>query len=268
MIEPPVDLRGQVLHAARRRRTPAPPELVALLRPYAHQVAQLERLLETLLAPDDWATPLPRHADVAGVVTHLADNDAMVAQDLGLAGDESRAPARRWGPQTGALLTALSRHDVAVLDRPVRMAGKGRLQQRPLRDALVQRTLETWVHADDIRRALHRPPVAPPADHIRLIVDLVVRLLPLALAQQQPGAPPAGQGARLVLTGPGCGTWTFPLEPGGAVCRVTVVVRTAALDLCQLVANRRPLAEFPCTVEGDATLAQDLLQAASTLACD
>jgi uncharacterized protein (TIGR03083 family) len=277
MTEPPANLRRQVLHAAHRQRAPAPPAVLALLRPYAQQVAQLERLLVATLSPDDWTTPLPHHGDVTGVVTHLADNDALVAEDLGLVRDESpgpaavatASPAQRWRHQTEVLLTELSRRDVAELDRTVRLAGRGQ-PQRPLRDALVQRTLETWVHANDIRQALHQPGVAPPADHVRLIVDLTVRLLPLALALTRPraGALPADRGARLVLSGPGGGAWTFALEPGGIVRSVAVVVHAAAADLCHLVANRRSPEGFPCTVEGDAGLARDLLHAAATLACD
>jgi RNA polymerase sigma-70 factor (ECF subfamily) len=59
------------------------------------------------------------------------------------------------------------------LDREVRLAGRAGVR-RPVRDALVQRTFETWTHRDDIGATRT---VAPP-EQVHRIIDLAVTLLP------------------------------------------------------------------------------------------
>jgi hypothetical protein len=180
-VRPPSRLRDAVLASARASgRTTAPASLPALA--YATQVEALDALLVGL-SPLDWQTAVPRHANVRELINHLAVNDGLVAADLGLP-----EPARRdrhvrqiWRDRATMVIERVPANGTDPMDRPVRMAGRYQAV-RPLRDGLVQRAFETWTHADDVRTALDLPSRPPPDDHIRLIAELGVRLLPTALA--------------------------------------------------------------------------------------
>jgi uncharacterized protein (TIGR03083 family) len=263
-IRPPARLREAVLGAARasRRRT----QLGSLQAfAYATQVEALDALL-TGLSPIEWRVPVPRHGDVRGVITHLAANDEMVATDLGLplpddGGD--RHVRQVWRDRASMVLEQVPVGAADPLSRPVRLAGKYHAV-RPLRDGLVQRAFETWIHADDVRAVMDLPPRPPPADHVRLIVELGVRLLPTALAAAAPGADTWA--VRLVLHGPGGGAWDLPPEHGpGRPYDVTIT--TDAVEFCRMLGNRRPPDECAGTVEGDPARVRTVLRAVASLGC-
>lgn len=256
--------RAGVLAASLARR----PTRERVVEPYSRQVGALHTLLSELDIRH-FVLPEPRYGNVDGVIAHLAGNDGLVAADLGLvpAEDLSTAGAGAargaWRRQALGLLHGVEAS--APLDRPVRMAGKAGLR-RPLRDALVQRAFETWIHADDIRRVVDRPLVAPPPEDLALIVALGLRLLPIAaraLGREHPG-----RSATLVLAGVTPAAWRVPLsmdaDPGQDVVRV----RADAVAFCELMANRRSVDRFEHTVEGDLGAARDLLHAAATLGCE
>ena len=52
----------------------------------------------------------------------------------------------------------------------------------PLRDSMLDRAFECWVHADDIASAVDYPYEPPSASHLRHMIDLTARMLPEALA--------------------------------------------------------------------------------------
>jgi len=260
--EPPARLRGRIMATALAYR----PTRERLIEPYARQVTALHGLLSELDIRQ-LARPEPHYGDVDGVLTHLTRNDNLVASDLGLVQADLgavRTGAREaWRGQAVSLLRGVEMS--APLDRPVRMAGRAGLR-RPLRDALVQRTFETWIHADDIRRAVDRPPAAPPAEDVSLIVALGLRLLPVAMRAL--GCEHPGRSASLRLGGATPLQWRVPLsmdaDPGDEV----VCVTADAVGFCELMANRRSLDRFVYQMEGDAAAARDLLRAAATLGCD
>jgi uncharacterized protein (TIGR03083 family) len=262
----PVPLRQATLARALVARPPA--LLETLVEAFAGQVNNLARLLESI-SPDDWRRPQSRHGDVAGVVNHLADNDGMLAADIGLlvplAADDAPT-GRRWRGQADLLIEALAGE--SDLDRPVRMAGRGEPVRRPLRDALVQRAFETWVHFDDVAGIVGRPPHTPSPEQVRRIVDLAARLLPAALAAH--GVDEPDRVGRLVLTGlGGPRTWTVPLggsTPTGAALAFTVTAD--AVEFARLVANRKAPEAVRYDVTGDTPLAARVLQIAATLGCD
>lgn len=69
---------------------------------------------------------------------------------------------RRWREQAGSLLQRVSGSTEVLLDVEVALAGTSPTPARaPLRQAMVQRTFETWTHADDIRAATDRSRAAP-----------------------------------------------------------------------------------------------------------
>jgi uncharacterized protein (TIGR03083 family) len=291
--EPPRPLRAAVLSAARSRRAPGTPigKTEALAGAYAVQIAAMDRLLASL-TPAHWQTPVAGYASVRQVLSHLTDNDAMLASDLGLApvttasvpaqeharrqGDE---PHERWRSQAHAVTHRVS-GDAGVLDRPVRLAGTRPATARA-RSALVQRTFETWIHADDIRTAMARPAQPPPPEHLKMIIEMGTAMLPGAL--RAAGREHPSRTARLVLTGAGGGEWVVPLapadEPGhGDSGRAgpggqdrgdpDITVTADAEEFCRLLANRRAPSNFPHRSEGDPLMVADLLHASATLGCD
>lgn len=256
---PPARLRGSMLAEARARRPPS--VLRTLTDAYAIQVTRLDRVLAAL-APDDWRRADPRHNDLRGLVAHLAANDAMLAADVGLPVVEAATIHSAWRAQADTLVRGLT--DEAVLDRPVRLAGKGEPVVRPVRDALVQRAFETWTHLDDAGAVLGRPQLAPPPEQVRRIVDLAVGLLPFALRANGLSRP--GRAARLVLSGRAGGEWVFPLGDDSGPVDVTIAAE--AVEFARLVANRRSPDTLRQAVTGDRVLGADLLRIAATLGCD
>jgi Putative zinc-finger len=254
----PEELRRSVLAAARARRPPM--ARVTLANAYADQVALLDAALARM-SPSDWRRVDARHGDVRGVLGHLADNDALIAAELGLPAVPRPAtgdgPALRvaWRTQADAMLAGVAEAD---LDRTVRLAGTGRRPVRTLRDALVQRAFETWTHRDDIGAI---STIAPPGQ-VHRIVELAVALLPAALRVSEPAR--ADRAWRLVLHGSGGGDWTVP----AGAARVEVTVGADAADFARLAANRRSPRTMPHTVTGDHSLAEAILRAAATLGCD
>jgi uncharacterized protein (TIGR03083 family) len=269
-------MREATLARARRLRPPA--LLRTLSEAYAEQVALLDDVLAAL-APADWRRPDPRHGTVRHVISHLARNDAMLAADLQFSvvspdDDSDRAVRSGWREQADVLAHGLT--SGVELDRPVRLAQSATVvrgpaaeppQPRPLRDALVQRAFETWIHREDLAGVLGRPQPAPPPEQVRRIIDLAARLLPEALRAN--GVAQPGRAARLVLDGPGGGEWTVPLGHYAAGApEPDIVIEAPAVEFARLVANRHTPATFPHTATGDGALAVRLLRVAATLGCD
>jgi uncharacterized protein (TIGR03083 family) len=277
-MKPPASLRSRVLTEARARRWDPHRLSTEVIDPYLLQVRTLDSLLSDL-TPAQWRTPVPRHGDITGLVTHLAGNDAMVLTDL-----ESQTPTpvvatgdgpssdplvahERWRAQSSNLVTHLRLTAPRELERPVRLAGRNPVY-RSLREGMVQRAFETWIHTDDVRSSLQLMGPPPPPRHLRSIVDLAVTLLPVALIAASRDH--SGKAARMRLSEAGEETeWRLRLgdhfDPD-ADAAVTIYTDMAAF--CQLVAGRRTRHDLTLQVTGEEALAVDLLEVASTLGCD
>jgi uncharacterized protein (TIGR03083 family) len=255
----PAHLRPRVLAAALARR----PSRQRLSEPFERQVDALAELLSEL-DTRQLELALPRYGTVSGLIEHLAGNDGLVAIDLGLGGvGRAGTSPHEWHEQARGLLRGVQSD--ASLDQPVRMAGRTP-QWRPLRDALVQRAFETWIHADDVRRAVGRPSSPPPPEDLSAIVALGVRLLPLALRSLGRDRP--GQRAALHLAGAAPGSWSVPLANDAGAGVEVVALRAEAVAFCELMASRRDAGSFAYEADGDQGAAADLLAAAATLGCD
>jgi uncharacterized protein (TIGR03083 family) len=280
----PAALRERVLAASRAARpsgvaVPEPPAIspVEALRRAADA---FDAVLRSLSA-DEWRRTALRSLDVQALVGHLtgveedvqralafdasvADADHVsstaeaVARQAGRAPDATRA---EWRAAVDRTLSLLRSADAALLDAPLAVHGV----RLPLRDLLVVRTFELWTHENDVRRATGLPPSAPDAPTLRLMTDLAVALLPhgLALAGLDLAAP-----VRVVLTGPGGGTWDVPpaAAPVAPADRSRVVVD--AVSFCRLVANRVAPDEVAADVTGDRDAVRRLLTGAAALALD
>ena len=131
-------------------------------------------------------------------------------------------------------------------------------------DALVVRAFETWVHSEDVRRVVGLAPRAPAPEHLTLMTDLAGRTLGLSLEMVGRGRPE--RTARLVLSGAGGGDWLVAMGGGDPGGHVDVVLTADAVEWCMLVGDRVAPTEIAVTVDGDRSLADDLLAAAPALA--
>lgn len=125
----------------------------------------------------------------------------------------------------------------------------------------VARTFEVWTHTDDVRRSIGRRTETPSPADLAVMADTSVGLLPSALTAARQSIPDVS--VRVVLTGAGGGTWVVPLGSGGEEA-VTIVADV--VDYCRMASRRLPVAELDTDIEGDGSLAAELLRAASLLA--
>ncbi|MFF7632331.1 maleylpyruvate isomerase N-terminal domain-containing protein [Kitasatospora sp. NPDC008050] len=318
-LDQPDGLRQQVLDFCLTRRAADLP-VASWAAPYAAETAKLDALLRDL-GPGEWQemAELPWHGGVlrrrpAEVLCHLAAVDGLLAQVLGLPDPvttaEGRVPAQG-GPPAG---TADPFH--ALLDRSDRLArahagaapqevrSLWRAQTRamlrgaepaaadkcvdygfatvPVRDAFVDRAFETWIHGEDVARAVDYPYAAPTPPHLRQMVDLAARMLPVALAGRRqaayagtaPGAGGSARTLRLVIEGPANGEWLIPLDgtahreessEAAAMGDPVAELVIDGVEFCQLAAAHRDPDRLPVGEYGDRAAIREVLAAVPLL---
>jgi uncharacterized protein (TIGR03083 family) len=281
--DPPVlppGLRARVLAASLRARAvgrpvPDPPEISAT-EAYSRAASAFYAAL-CLLSEDDWRRPVLRGLDTQGLVGHLIG----VEDDMcrALEGDPEVADASHVESTQAAAIAQASRppadtradwrravdHTLGLVrsaDPRAEVAMHG--MRLPLRALLVVRVFELWTHENDIRRSAGWVASVPDPSTLRLMTELAARLLPYAAGRAGLTGP---VDVRLVLTGPGGGTWDMTAGRGAAV-PASVSIVTDAAGFCRLVANRVTPADLDVYVTGDPACAAGVLAAASTLALD
>ncbi|HEX2810334.1 MAG TPA: maleylpyruvate isomerase family mycothiol-dependent enzyme [Kineosporiaceae bacterium] len=279
-VVPPA-LRERVLAAALVARAAGrcTPEVeqISPAEAFGRAADALHELLGTL-DEGGWRLPVLRDLDVQGLVGHLIGVEADVQRCLtgdpsvaeadhvastqpaadrqaGRPPDETRADWRRAVEETLGLVGG-----VEDLEAPVAIHG----MLLPIGALLVVRAFELWNHDNDIRRVARLPRSVPDAATLRLMTELAAGLLPL-------GATRIGLeesiDVRVVLTGPGGGTWDVALGQGRPdPVRLRIV--TDAVDFCRVVANRMTPDDLDLHVTGDRVRVGDVLAAAAALALD
>ncbi|HEY7432807.1 MAG TPA: maleylpyruvate isomerase family mycothiol-dependent enzyme [Streptosporangiaceae bacterium] len=277
----PGGLRERVLTAARQARAaghtvPAAP---VISEPEAlSRAADAFGGLLCVLSEADWRRPVLRDLDVQGLVGHLIgveeDTQRCLAGDPAVAGADhvgSTQPAalRQAGhspAQTRAEWRQAADHTLALVSGISDLTGEVAVHgmRLPLCGLLVVRAFELWTHENDIRRAAGLAGSVPDPATLRLMTRLAARLLPYgAMLAGMPGS----VNVRLVLTGPGGGTWDVPV--GGQPQQAAAVsIVTDAVGFCRLVANRVAPGDLDLHVTGDAGQAAGVLAAAAALALD
>ncbi|GGJ38308.1 maleylpyruvate isomerase family mycothiol-dependent enzyme [Streptomyces brasiliensis] len=267
---------ASVLSAARSARRPAAPHVAAHAAPYAAAVSGLSALLAE--AEGRWGTPVVHDWDVHATVAHLLAADEHLAVLLGL---DSRVPASRtdgadweaawdlrtadviaheygrgpqetvaaWSAQAEALLGTPEARDPALAARAVTLMGA----RLPVSDHFVVRAFETWIHTDDIGRALGVPVPPPPEEHLWQQVRLAVRILGAALG---PTAPP------VLLAVTGGDEWVLGSEDEP----VRAELALDPVDFCLLVGGRHSPREVPRGESGDTDAVRNVLELAASLA--
>ncbi|WP_329281673.1 maleylpyruvate isomerase N-terminal domain-containing protein [Streptomyces sp. NBC_00691] len=301
-------LRSRVLENCLGRR-PARIPVPEWVTPYDAETARLDALLRDI-GESEWHAPVRlkwyeedrivrRKATVAGVMGHLLAVDGLVSSALGLddplgAGTPELSPTERtdafWSSQDrppNRSIRAPWRDQSHTLIRTVSFAGRGVADLTvtykdfalPLRDSLLERAFECWVHADDIANAVAYPYAAPSGAHLHSMIDLAARLLPGALANRRraglasparhlvaAGAP--GRSLHLEVEGAGGGHWYIALDSPAALGSPEQVVAQVAMDgveFCQLVAGHISPQEAAAGQDGDREAIRDVLSAAAAL---
>jgi len=277
----PAGLRERVLEASRQARAAgrSVPEVVEIspAEAFSRAADAFYRLL-CALGDDDWRITVLRGLDVQGLVGHLIgvedDMHRCLSGDPELADAshvESTQPAaaRQAGRPAARTRADWRRAADRTLDL-VHAAGDPRAEvamhgmRLPLGALLVARAFELWTHDDDIRRAAGLPLTVPDPSTLGLMTRLAARLLPHAAARTGLHEP---VNVRLVLTGPGGGTWDIAVGEGPPD-PVSVRIIADAVGFCRLVANRVTPADLDLHVTGDPGRAAGVLAAASALALD
>ncbi|MEU3568411.1 zf-HC2 domain-containing protein [Kitasatospora sp. NPDC036755] len=207
--------------------------------------------------------------------TITARTARLVADQAGLAPQSVRS---RWRRQTHDLVrsAALAPQGNTPVDYGYAVL--------PLRDAFVDRAFECFVHGEDVARAVAYPYAPPAPQHLRQMVELVVRLLPRALAGLRaarpehagvpvsPGGAPEGgvrtaRRVRLMVDGPAGGEWLITLDggdgrPDGPPDAEPVASMVLdGLELCQLAAAHRDPDRLPVGAHGDRAAVREVLHA-------
>ncbi|WP_433431115.1 maleylpyruvate isomerase family mycothiol-dependent enzyme [Nonomuraea sp. CA-141351] len=281
MEDPEVPVRSsrpQLLAGARARRRPAAPT-APWAEPYAGRVAAMDALL-TSAEDDDWSRVIVEGWTLQELVAHLAAKDGLLAAAVGApvlgppigatdslgrtsdvqAYERTRSPEqtrRDWRAQADALCRHLA-------DLPPTTPAALDGMEVPVRDQILARCLETWIHTADAAQTARIRLPDPVAGHIRPTADLCARLLPWTMLIS--GLDGSGRTLHLTLTGAGGGEWQVPLGvedagPGTPDAHITADVVT----FCFLLGGRGDPAEFPAHVEGDLSLARDVLTTAPSL---
>jgi uncharacterized protein (TIGR03083 family) len=284
------ELRWRVLDRALTQRAAGPqatpPPHLDGASVFTEVVAQMDALLAGL-DDADWLAPSIRGLDVQGLIGHLVGVELAFFHALTGASDGSSfdhvestqpvADAQRGRPATETFADwrrATARSRTAVEAAPADAAPSFYGIALPMDELLVVRAFELWVHHEDVRRATSRPPAAPEPAVLARMTELAAALLPAGLARagtQRRRSDPAV--VRLVLTGPGGGTWHVPLDgsPAGhpkprALATARVVLD--AVDFCRVVGNRAGLDTVDALVSGDHDQVRDLFVGAAALALD
>ena len=277
----PAGLRERVLQASRQARAVgrSVPEVVEITPAEAFsRAADAFYGLLCALGDDDWRITVLRGLDVQGLVGHLigveddvhrclsGDPDVAdashvestqpaAARQAGRPAARTRADWRRAADRTLDLVHAAGDPCAEVAMHGMRL---------PLGALLVVRAFELWTHDNDIRRAARLPKTVPDPATLGLMTRLAAQLLPHAAActgLQEP------VNVRLVLTGPGGGTWDIAVGEGPPD-PVSIRIIADAAGFCRLVANRVTPADLDLHITGDPGRAAGVLAAASALALD
>lgn len=277
--------RARTLAPALEAR-PAAARTAAHAAPYAAAVAGLHALLAELggNGAREWGFPVVHDWDVHDTLAHLVAADEPLSLSLGLPArvpapggpppvgtpwrdvwaartaevigrERCRPPCETvalWREQSAALLAAPAARD------PERAACEAELMgsRMSVADHYRVRAFETWVHADDIGRALDRPVPPPPGPHLWQLVRLAVRILGTALG---PSAPPVA----LTVTGDGrADEWRLGETDGPERAQLAL----DAVDFCRLMGGRLPPHAVGRRATGDDFAVRAVLERAGSLA--
>lgn len=284
--EPPSGLLDDVLRAARRRRTegPAsgpPPESVSAVEAFRRVATNLHALLTSLDA-DEWGRPTETpYGAVHDVVAHLVGIERLALGWFGVlpmppddvAFDHALASAAAMEELAGTSTDALVgewyklalRVATTARSAPSDMFFMAHDIPASPDVAMQLRTFELWAHTDDIAVALGRPLLMPDPGIMLTLSSALAQALPFTFGLAGEDSPNAG--VRLVLTGPGGGTYDLGFGDAPPMPTASTIV-VAAYDACRLAQRRAVRSDVDVVVEGDVSLGESILAHAGVFARD
>lgn len=133
---------------------------------------------------------------------------------------------------------------------------------------LVARAFESWAHGEHVRRAVGHEPLELSGGELALLCDVAVGVIPTTYGRA--GHQPSGRWLRLVLTGPGGGTWNVGDDngssSGGGMGPATASVIMESVDLCRVTGGLLDVGAAFTSVSGDDAFARELLGSLAVLA--
>ncbi|MFJ9035163.1 MDMPI N domain containing protein [Streptomyces sp. NPDC102406] len=140
----------------------------------------------------------------------------------------------------------------------------------PLRDAMIDRAFECWIHAGDIADAVDYPYEPPSPRHLNRMIDLAARMLPASLAARRGTCAPAdepGRSLRLEVEGAGGGEWLIALDSpaDGSAGRQVAHVALDGVEFCRLAAGHVSPDEAAAGGVGDREAIREVLSATAAL---
>jgi uncharacterized protein (TIGR03083 family) len=280
---PPAGLRARTIRAALAARAGGgPPDQPpsGALDAFFRQVATFDDLLGTV---DDWHANVDSTPDAPWdpqqVLAHAVEVERYFGSVLGLWSYERRGPEHDHHAMTAHAVDAAHSHrpealvaawraDIGAIRRHL---GAGPLPERisfhtldmRAESCLALRAFELWTHSDDIRRACGLPLAEPMAADMAILANTAVELMPLGMAIRGVGRP--DDTVRVVLSGPGGGTWLAPLGPRAPEAP-TLTLFAEVTAFCRYAARRLALEELRFDIEGDQRVGRDVLVGASAFA--
>ena len=221
-------------------------------------------------------------AHLVGQLDRLATllDVAVTGPTTSAAGDGSEAPYDHWdvtaphrarlakvdAPNLAEALAEANRRIVTSLEHADGSLALGsRDDPTSLATSALGKTFELWMHADDVRLAVGRPLTVPEAGTVLALCRLATGLLPIGMASTRGSRP--GRTIRVVLVGPGGGTWLCPGAPGHAVADEADALLVAdAATFCRLFHGQVEAGSVPVAVEGDGDLVAAALAGAQAFA--
>jgi hypothetical protein len=148
-----------------------------------------------------------------------------------------------------------------------------------VRDAMLDRAFECWMHAEDIADAVDYPYEPPAPNHLYRMIDLKVRLLSTKLAARHSGGPvnrprrlvaagAPGRSLRLEIEGAGGGEWFIPLDsPAGVGSAEHEVAHIAvgSVEFSRLAAGHVSSDEAAADQDGDSEAIREVLSTTASL---
>jgi uncharacterized protein (TIGR03083 family) len=279
-LTPPARLRSSVLAAARARGSASRADdgVLDLFRDLTDRLDALARAL----GPADLGATTANGLTVRDLLIHLAAMESMVAGALtGTAPPVVASVEIEARTEAFVEVFALRPLDEVrtlwreSVDMILAWAAGGHPRgyvpwfgQEVSREIILAiRAFETWIHTDDIRRALGRPLEPPRPSQLHLMAAFSIESLPTWLVLADRAHP--GRVARVVLTGAGGGSWLVPLGPDESCpddAPADVILEVDVVDWCHRVGERVTPEAVPIRVSGDARIATDILESASVLA--
>lgn len=268
-VIPPPHLRRRVLETALARRPAVPVAPASPVAVHRLEAARFGALLDSLTS-EEWSRPVGpiepggvADWSVRELVAHVMAVEIDLARALGVdrpgAKPTSTAPTwlvELWFALAREIDTTARGLGADDLDQPVPWAGA----ELPVAGVLLDRAFEIWIHADDIRAAVGRPPSPPPSPSLAAMSSFAVSLLPTMFAVADSPTPPGT--VAFELTGPGGGLHEVCFDSGDA----RTVIETDVVAFCRAVGHRLDDEGLPHRHDGDAEVAARVVAVLPALA--